>query len=242
MVNNTARVLLVVFIIFAMGFKGKLSTISDTEVAAAIKQRLAMDGRIDPTAVQVKVQDGNVTLQGTVRTIAEKALADHLVASTYGVKSLTNELVVHPVATKDGAIKRAVEETLKSTPALQKTDVQVTVSQGVVTLKGAVEKPAQSMAAERAAKTVPGAVEVVNLIKVVGPPRPDRDIEKDVVFYLQSSSLVNLDEVDYAVTNGMVTLKGKIDNLSHKFAIANDLEKIHGVRGVDVSGLTVKTS
>jgi len=149
---------------------------------------------------------------------------------------------VKPPSTKDDAIRKAVLETFKTVPALQKKDIQVTVSQGVVTLKGAVEKPAQSMAAERAAKTVRGAVEVVNLIKVVGPPRPDRDIEKDVVFYLQSSSIVNLDEVDYAVTNGVVTLKGKIDNLSHKFAIANDLEKIHGVRGVDVSGLTVKTS
>jgi len=242
MVNNTARVLLVVFIIFAMGFTGKLSTISDTEIAAAIKQRLVMDGRIDPRGVSVKVENGKVTLTGTLETIEEKVWADNLVASTQGVKALENLITVKPPSTKDDAIRKAVLETFKTVPALQKKDIQVTVSQGVVTLKGAVEKPAQSMAAERAAKTVRGAVEVVNLIKVVGPPRPDRDIEKDVVFYLQSSSIVNLDEVDYAVTNGVVTLKGKIDNLSHKFAIANDLEKIHGVRGVDVSGLTVKTS
>jgi len=69
MVNNTARVLLVFFIIFAMGFKGKLSTISDTEIAAAIKQRLVMDGRIDPRGVSVKVENGKVTLTGTLETI-----------------------------------------------------------------------------------------------------------------------------------------------------------------------------
>jgi osmotically-inducible protein OsmY len=74
----------------------------------------------------------------------------------------------------------------------------------------------------------------------VTQPRPDREIEKDVVFYLQSSSLVNLDEVDAVVKNGVVTLNGSIDNLSHKHLIANDLEKIHGVKNVDVSGLNVK--
>jgi osmotically-inducible protein OsmY len=63
-----------------------------------------------------------------------------------------------------------------------------------------------------------------------------------VVFYLHSSSIVNLDDVDYSVDDGMVTLKGTIDNLHHKYAIANDLEKIHGVRVVDIRGLTVKTS
>jgi osmotically-inducible protein OsmY len=48
--------------------------------------------------------------------------------------------------------------------------------------------------------------------------------------------------VDYVVKDGVVTVKGTIDNLSHKYAIANDLEKIHGVKTVDVSGMTVKDS
>ncbi|HKN86277.1 MAG TPA: BON domain-containing protein [Nitrospiraceae bacterium] len=59
---------------------------------------------------------------------------------------------------------------------------------------------------------------------------------------MQSSSLVNLDDLEYRVSDGTVTLNGKIDNLSHKYAIANDLEKIHGVRGVDVRGLSVAGS
>ena len=63
-----------------------------------------------------------------------------------------------------------------------------------------------------------------------------------MVFYLQSSSIVNLDGVDYSVNDGEVTLKGTIDNVQHKYAIANDLEKIHGLRGVDIKGLTSKTS
>jgi len=61
--------------------------------------------------------------------------------------------------------------------------------------------PSQSAAAELAATTAPGVVRVVNMLKVTHP-RPDREIEKDIVFYLKSSSLVNLDDLEYTVKDG----------------------------------------
>ncbi|HKN85883.1 MAG TPA: BON domain-containing protein [Nitrospiraceae bacterium] len=233
---------LVLWTSLMVGFKGAPDTVPDPDIQAAVKQRLAMDGRIEPGGVEVRVEDGTVTLSGIVETLQEKLLADNLVVSTQGVKAVRNTIRVKPTPTKDDAIERAVEETLKTVPALKNKPLHVSVSQGVVTLKGSVEKQVHSLAAEKAAQTVPGVADVVNLIKVVGAPRPDREIERDLVFYLQSSSLVNLDDVDYRVTDGTVTLKGHIDNLSHKYAIASDVEKIHGVRSVDARGLTVKSS
>ena len=85
--------------------------------------------------------------------------------STYGVKGVNNQLTVKPAPTKDFAVEQAVKETLKSTPALQKSNIQVSVSDSVVVLKGTVETQSQSRAAEFAAKTVPGSVRVVNMIK-----------------------------------------------------------------------------
>lgn len=209
---------------------------------AGMAVRAGLCFHIFSISVQVHVEDGTVTLGGTVDTLEEKFLADNLVASTQGVKALRNGILVKPTPTRDDVIERTVEETFQTVPALKNKRLHVSVTQGVVTLKGSVEKPLHSVAAEKSAQTVPGVVDVVNLIKVVGTPRPDREIERDVVFYLQSSSLVNLDDVEYRVSDGTVTLKGKIDNLSHKYAIANDLEKIHGVRGVDVRGLSVAGS
>ncbi len=52
---------------------------------------------------------------------------------------------------------------------------------------------------------------------------------------------MNLDDLEYTVKDGVVALKGAVDNLSHKYTIASDMEKIHGVKAVDVSGLTVKS-
>jgi osmotically-inducible protein OsmY len=238
----TKMVPLVVMVCFAflMGFKGPQTTIPDSQIESAIKERLAMDGRVNPNGIEVKVNNGTVTLSGIVETMQEKALAENLVASTYGAKAVVNNLVVRPPVSKDDEIRKAVEETMKSTPALQKKDVQVDVSEGVVTLKGSVDTLVQSLAAENAAKTVEGAVNVVNMIKVVETPRPDREIEKDVVFYLKSSSLVNLDDIEVSVKDGVVFLKGTIENLSHRYVIMRDLEKVRGVRRVDVSGLTLK--
>ena len=149
--TTAVYVLLVVSLGLVVGFKGQSSTIADHDIRAAISQRLAMDGRIEPKAINVKVDNGRAILSGTVETLTEKALAENLVASTYGVKAVDNQLIVKPAPTKDTAVQRAVKEAIKTTPALQKSDIQVAVSDGVVTLKGAVEKPSQSAAAELAA-------------------------------------------------------------------------------------------
>ncbi|HKN86276.1 MAG TPA: BON domain-containing protein [Nitrospiraceae bacterium] len=162
-----------------LGFKGGPATLPDPDIEAAIKQRLAMDGRIDSRTVQVHVEDGTVTLGGTVDTLEEKFLADNLVVSTQGVKGLRNAILVKPTPTRDDVIERTVEETFKTVPVLKNKRLHVSVTQGVVTLKGSVEKPLHSVAAEKSAQTVPGVVDVVNLIKVVGTPRPDREIERD---------------------------------------------------------------
>lgn len=231
--------LLVISLVGVMGFQGQPSTISDLDIQSALTRRLAMDGRMNRTNIHIHVDNGRVMLTGTVETLMEKGLAENLVVSTYGVKAVNNQLTVKPAPTKDLAVEQAVREALKATPVLQTSDIQVSVSDGVVLLKGTVEKQSQSHAAEFAARTVPGLVSVVNLLKVMHA-RPDHEIEKDVVFYLQSSSLVNIDDVDYVVKDGVVRLKGTIDNLSHAYAVANDLEKIHGVKSVDVSRMTVK--
>jgi osmotically-inducible protein OsmY len=117
--TTMVHALLVISLVGVMGFKGQSSTISDPEIQIALTQRLAMDGRINPKSIQIKVENGTATLSGTVETLTEKALAENLVMSTYGVKAVNNQLMVKPAPTKDFAVEQAVKEALKSTPALQ---------------------------------------------------------------------------------------------------------------------------
>ena len=57
---------------------------NDQELESAIKRRVAMDGRIDARGIQIKVNQGNVTVEGTVPSLTDKALVDGLVAKTVG--------------------------------------------------------------------------------------------------------------------------------------------------------------
>ena len=53
--TKTLGLLVVVCIAFMMGFKGPQTTIPDSQIESAIKERLAMDGRINSKGIEVKV-------------------------------------------------------------------------------------------------------------------------------------------------------------------------------------------
>jgi osmotically-inducible protein OsmY len=216
--------------------------LSDPEIESAVKERLAGDGRLDAKNIQVKVDQGIVTLSGTVPTLEDKALAEALVSGTMvGIHKLNNEITVVRPVLKDEEIKKAVEAALRSVPALAESKlnkIAVLVHESTVVLKGTVAKPLHRRLANKATESVPGVVSIANLLKVVGPPRPDHEIEKDVLAYLKWAPYVDLDQIDYTVEHGVVRLKGPVDHHANIFAIVNDLEKIRGVVDVDASQMT----
>src|SRR5262245_17884190 len=64
-------------------------------VDAAVQARLANDGRLEDSAIEVRSTDDNVvTLIGEVRTEAEKALAGRIAAETRSVAAVDNQLVI----------------------------------------------------------------------------------------------------------------------------------------------------
>jgi osmotically-inducible protein OsmY len=66
----------------------------DDEIRGAALQRLIWDVAVPTDFVDVKVDDGWVTLQGTVSYMFESDAAYDDVASLYGVLGVTNEIVV----------------------------------------------------------------------------------------------------------------------------------------------------
>jgi hyperosmotically inducible protein len=64
-------------------------------VDAAVQARLANDGRLTDSEIEVRSSDSNVvTLTGEVPTEAEKALAGRIAAETRSVSAVDNQLVV----------------------------------------------------------------------------------------------------------------------------------------------------
>ena len=68
--------------------------ISDDSIYDQVKRRLANDMDVKGGGLQVDVQQGVVTIRGTVETEKQKAKATKVAKKVKGVKSVTNELQV----------------------------------------------------------------------------------------------------------------------------------------------------
>lgn len=65
---------------------------NDERLAGAVSERLAEDRLLDARGIEVSVQGGRVTLQGTVPHAADAALAELIAAGTAGVEAVDNRL------------------------------------------------------------------------------------------------------------------------------------------------------
>lgn len=68
--------------------------VSDLTTTASVKTQLLTNKNVDGLDVNVDTERDRVTLQGTVKTDIEKALAGQIAANTSGVKGVTNNLRV----------------------------------------------------------------------------------------------------------------------------------------------------
>lgn len=83
----------------------------DARIAEDINDRLMLSEEIDPSEVEVGVENGQVILLGTVETRWEKRLAERLADSVAGVKDVDNRLKVGRVdhATQPSHLEHAVQ-------------------------------------------------------------------------------------------------------------------------------------
>lgn len=67
---------------------------SDARIEEDVNDRLLMEDEIDPSDVEVRVQDGVVTLLGHVGSRADKVLAESITDSVAGVRDVKNQLEI----------------------------------------------------------------------------------------------------------------------------------------------------
>jgi len=75
------------------------TVISDAEITTAVKTKLSADKTVGASNIDVDTNNGAVTLNGTVKTAAERSAAARIARQTKGVKSVTNRLTLEAAAT-----------------------------------------------------------------------------------------------------------------------------------------------
>jgi osmotically-inducible protein OsmY len=135
----------------------------------------------------------------------------------------------------DRDLQEHVQKALDWEPSIDSADIGVSVENGVVTLRGDVRSYSEKAAAERVALRVYGVKAVANDVNVRlgdSQKKSDTDIAQAVVSALRWNTVVPDEKITIAVSDGWVTLKGKVDWEYQRAAAAHAVRDLTGVRGV----------
>lgn len=138
---------------------------ADDEIAKRAVSSLRWNSSVPKDQVQVKVENGFVSLTGKVNWYYQKSAAEHAVQNIAGVTGVTNLIEIKPTVSPTD-VRQRIENALKRDAELEAKRIQVLVADGKVTLVGRVRNWAEREAAERAAWAAPGVAYVVDHITI----------------------------------------------------------------------------
>jgi len=150
----------------------------------------------------------------------------------------------------DTAITAKIKAKLLTDDGLKKSKIDVTTTNGVVTLEGSASSSAAKSRAETITKAVDGVKSVDNTIKTPDSNKTadkakrevsDSWITTKVKSAILADSVTKGFDVSVETTKGVVVLKGQLaseDALDHVKDIA---AKVEGVKSVDTAGVRVTT-
>jgi len=214
---------------------------ADERITADVVDQLVWDDRIDASMVAVTVDQGEVTLEGTVPTHTARWAAEDDARLVAGVRSVSNELSVdslaasseHP-APSDAEILADVERALVTSAALSGHTILATVAGAWVTLEGSVDAYWKKVHAEQKLLDLRGVVGVTNKVAVVPTQSVSDDvIAKGVMDAIERNANVRVEDVEVSVEDGRVILDGVVPNGVTQVAAHNAARYAAGVRDVD---------
>jgi hyperosmotically inducible protein len=147
---------------------------SDAQITSVIQASLQTSEKVKARQVDVETREGHVYLTGVVDTEKARREAGRIAWRTEGVRSVANDLTVGERTVgswaDDVLISSKVKAKLIANSEIKAGDIDVSSSQGVVTLIGRVSSRAIKSDAERIARGTRGVKDVHNEL-VVGRMR-----------------------------------------------------------------------
>lgn len=148
---------------------------SDSGITSGVEESLQANDAVKARQVEVQTREGVVFLTGVVDTVEARNEAVRVAWRTEGVRGVNNELTVGETTVgkwiDDVMISSKVKSQLIANTLIRAGDIDVSSSQGVVTLIGRVNSQAVKTDAERIARATKGVSDVNNELSVgkIGP-------------------------------------------------------------------------
>ncbi len=177
----------------------------------------------DQRYLAVTVEDGVVDLTGFAESYAHKLAIERAASRVVGVRDIRDYLEVRPRHADqrdDRDVERAAKHALQWDARLPR-GIRAEVTNGIVRIRGVVQRFSQLEAAEEAVRNLVGVRDVVNEVKLAPAPAP-ADLALDVQAAIRRRFGTECPDIWVDVADGVVTLTGVVP----VFAMLDDIERV----------------
>lgn len=212
-----------------------ISPHTDEEIQEDVLEELRWEPRIRANEIGVIVKNGVVTLLGWVDSYVQKVAAEAAARRVRGVRDVVNEIEVRLTSSAqrtDDDLTKSVIDTLAWHVPVPIDDLDVTVSNGWVTLKGEVEYNFQKREAEHVVQRIPGVKGITNLITVKPNPVPG-DLKLKIEEALVRNAETDAKHIKVEVKGSKVILRGKVHSNMEKLVAEESAWSAPGVTEVE---------
>ncbi len=144
---------------------GHFGATTDTEIAAEVVKAFKSSISVPDEKIKAKVEDGWVTIDGTVNWDYQRRASKNAIVNLKGVKGVTNSIKIKSEM-KDEVEKKEIEKALQRNWAIKSDEIFVDVNNNEVKLRGVVDSFYEKDEAERIAWNAPGVLSVDNELAV----------------------------------------------------------------------------
>jgi len=213
----------------------------DAQIQQAVSQKLQHAKQL--TNVNASVEDGIVTLTGTVNLYQNKLDAAKKVKKLANVTGVRNDITVAGTTVSDSQLQQKLQKKLAYDRVGYFDNafnyVDVSVKDGVVTLNGYAEWDPPKDSALAIAANMPGVKDVVNDVSVLPASQFDDSLRMRTARVIYRDSVLSRYASDPArpirivVDNGHVTLYGTVDSAMDKTIAGMRARSVPGAFSVD---------
>lgn len=204
---------------------------SDEILNQKIVNQVKQDSLLRDADIIVQVYDREITISGKVNKFFKKALICNIARKISGIKNIIDKIEVvltTPDQFNDAEIIKTISEKLEKNLGNSFKNIEISVSNGNVVLKGAIKWKYQKLLATECISYTDGIVSIQNDISINSQSEFSIS-EKDILAAIYKEETIQ-SEISINLSGKKVLLVGNVPTIFQK----NLIEKIvHDLPGVD---------
>jgi osmotically-inducible protein OsmY len=190
----------------------------DIEIQDDVVTEIRWSPDVEGGEIKVVVDDGIVTLTGSVGSLRDKDRAERAAKRITGVAGIANDIEVRGATDDNPSDTQIAHEAIAAIRADlpdATAHVQILARDGHVSLEGVVEWQWQRQRIESTVRAIKGIAVVSNLL-TIRPGVVATDIKRDIEKAFNRSAEVDARHITVLAHSGEVTLRGTVRSLSER--------------------------